>query len=130
MPFKLLIDENTVFGKRKYLNAKGNTECVEFVRMVTSAPHTLKWLRGRQVKSFKEGELIRGTAIATFDDKGRYPTDKLGMHAAIYLSHTNEGIQVLDQWTRQGEVKPRMIRFNRPDGTSRSDDGDTFYVVE
>ena len=82
------------------------------------------------MKSFKSGDLASGTAIATFDDKGKYPTDGLGRHGAIYLSHNNEGIEVLDQWKAQGEVLKRTIRFNRPEGTKRSNDGDTFYVIE
>lgn len=130
MPYLLKIEEKSVFGKKRFANAKGHTECVEFIRQATDAPETSKWVRGRSVKSFKTGELARGTAIATFDDKGKYPTDALGRHAAIYLSHNNEGIEVLDQWNSQGEVRKRTIRFHRPKGTKRSNDGDTFYVIE
>lgn len=130
MSYLLNIEEKLVYGKKKFANAKGNTECVEFIRQVTDAPETPKWVRGRSVKSFKTGDLARGTAIATFDEKGKYPTDALGKHGAIYLSHNNEGIDVLDQWNSQGEVLNRTIRFNRPEGTKRSNDGDTFYVIE
>lgn len=130
MPYLLNIEEKSVFGKKKFANIKGNTECVEFIRQATDAPETKKWVRGRLVKSYKAGELTRGTAIATFDEKGHYPTDTLGRHAAIYLSHNNEGIEVLDQWNSQGEVLKRTIRFNRPPKTKRSNDGDTFYVIE
>lgn len=130
MSYQLQIGENEVFGKKKFVNAKGNTECVEFVRQATNAPQTTKWVRGRLVKSFSSGELPRGTAIATFDDNGNYPTDTLGRHAAIYLSHNSEGIEVLDQWNSQGEVLKRLIRFHRPPGTKRSNDADTFYVIE
>lgn len=130
MPYALKVDETSVYGKEKFANAKGNTECVEFVRQTTDAPETSKWVRGRLVKSFKAGELTKGTAIATFDDNGKYPTDGLGRHAAIYLSHDNKGIQVLDQWNSQKEVLKRTIWFQRPAGTKRSNDGDTFYVIE
>lgn len=130
MPYQLNIDENSVFGKNKFTSAKGNTECVAFIQQVTNAPETPKWVRGRLVKSLKPSELQRGTAIATFDSSGKYPTDNLGRHAAIYLSHNNEGIEVLDQWNDQGEVLKRTIRFHRPAGTKRSNDADTFYVIE
>ena len=130
MSYVLTIPETSMYGKRKFANTKGKTECVEFIRQATDAPETRKWIRGRSVKSFKSGELARGTAIATFDNKGKYPTDALGRHAAIYLSHSNEGLEVLDQWNSQGEVLKRIIRFNRPKGTKRSNDGDTFYVIE
>jgi hypothetical protein len=72
----------------------------------------------------------RGTAIATFDANKKYPTDKLGQHAAIYLSHSDKAITVLDQWAKQGKVAQRDIRFNRAEGTKRSDNGDTFFVID
>ena len=72
---------------------------------------------------------VSGSSI-TFDSNGKYPTDALGKHAAIYLEHNTQCILVLDQWNDQGEVKQRPIWFNRPKGTKRSNDGDTFYVIE
>jgi hypothetical protein len=75
------------------------------------------------------GSIARGAAIATFVG-GKYPTDHLGKHAAIYLSHDKNSIQVLDQWNKQGAVKLRSIRFNNLPGTTRSDEGNWFYVIE
>ncbi len=128
--YTLQIPESAVFGAGKFANARGNTECVEFVRQATDAPATTNWRTGLQVRLATSAEIARGTAIATFDHNGRYPTDSLGQHAAIYLSHGDQGIVVLDQWNSQGEVKERLIRFDRPKETRRSNDGDTFYVIE
>ena len=125
-----MIAETDVFGKGKFKNARGNTECAEFVVQATGMPPTGSWKRGQKVADAKVGSIPRGTAIATFDDKGNYPTDKLGRHAAIYLRHDKTAIWVLDQWNTQGEVKERMIWLNRPKGTLRSNDGNTFYVIE
>jgi hypothetical protein len=119
-----------VFGKGKYVNSSGNTECVEFVRQVTDAPATTAWKIGTKISDAKPGEVLRGTAIATFDTNKRYPQDGKGKHAAIYLRHDAMRILVLDQWNDQGEVKERPIAFKRPNGTRRSNDGDTFYVIE
>lgn len=130
MSYKLMIPEKDVLGKAKFVNDKGNTECVEFIRQATGAPETKQWKKGKKVSEGKVGEIGRGTAIATFDANGNYPTDLLGKHAAIYLLHNEKCIQVLDQWDSQGEVKPRPIWFRRPKGTKRSNDGDTFYVIE
>lgn len=130
MSYKLKVPEKDVLGKGKYVNAKGNTECVEFVRQSTGAPGTTTWKIGTKIADAKPGEVLRGTAIATFDSNKRYPVDDKGKHAAIYLSHNATRILVLDQWTDQGEVKERPIAFKRPKGTSRSNDGDTFYVIE
>lgn len=128
--FRLKISEHDVFGKGKFANAQGNTECVEFVRQATGAPHTSAWRKGLKVSEAAKGAIPRGTAIATFDAAGKYPSDKHGKHAAIYLEHDEKRILVLDQWNAQGEVLRRSIRFSQPAGTRRSNDGDTFYVIE
>ncbi len=130
MSYKLKFAEKDVFGKGKFKNAKGKTECVEFVRQASDAPQTTLWKKGKKISEARVAEISRTTAIATFDDKGRYPTDGLGKHAAIYLTHDKNRIVVLDQWDDQGEVKERSIWFNRPKGTKRSNDADTFYVIE
>jgi hypothetical protein len=128
--YKLRVAESAVLGAHKYANVQGHTECVEFVRQAAGAPATTAWRKGVKVSEAQIQAIPRGTAIATFDAAGRYPTDALGKHAAIYLTHDAIGIRVLDQWRDQGEVKERTIRFNRPKGTRRSNDGDTFYVIE
>jgi hypothetical protein len=130
MSYRLTISEKDVFGAEKFVNAKGNTECAEFVQKATGAPATPFWTNGLKVSEAKPLDIPRGTAIATFDSNGQYPTDTLGKHAAIYLEHNNERILVLDQWNDQGEVLQRPIRFHRPKGTKRSNDADTFYVIE
>jgi hypothetical protein len=130
MSFTLNVPEKDVLGKGKYKNPNGNTECAVFVQRATGAPNTALWRNGIKVKDAKAGDIPRGTAIATFDEKGRYPTDALGKHAAVYLSHNEVGITVLDQWNNQGEVLERVIRFNRPATTRRSNNGDTFSVIE
>ncbi len=129
MIYKLKVPEKDVLTPGKYKNAKGHTECVVFVQQAAGAPVTSLWKKGLHVADAKPGEIARGTVIATFDDNGKYPQDNLGQHAAIYLSQTAQGIQVLDQWNKQGGVKPRTIHFNKPKGTSRSDEGNDFYVV-
>jgi hypothetical protein len=130
MSFRLKINEADVSGAGKFENAKGHTECVEFVRQATGAPPTIAWKQGVRVEGAALGSIPRGTAIATFDDKGNYPHDTLGRHAAVYLSQDARGIVVLDQWNAQGEVKQRLIPFHRPAGTKRSNDGSAFYVIE
>ena len=130
MPYLLKIPESAVFGAGNFKNAQGHTECAEFVRQATNAPGTPSWKAGRKVLGAKGGEILRGTAIATFDADSRYPTDALGRHAAIYLYQTLTGIFVLDQWNAQGEVLKRFISFGKPKGTRRSNDGSTFFVIE
>lgn len=130
MAYKLIIPEKDVLTVGKYKNDKGNTECVTFVQKATGAPVTALWKKGVKVGEAKSGGIVRGTAIATFDDKGKYPTDADGQHAAVYLYHDASGITVLDQWRAQGGVKQRVIRFNNQTATSRSNQAETFYVIE
>jgi hypothetical protein len=118
-----------ISGKHLYVNAADETQCVEFVRQAASAPHTSTWRPGVRVMDARPGSIAAGTAIATFVDGG-YPTDNKGKHAAIYISHDQTGISVLDQWKDQGEVKARTIKFRVPPGTRRSNDGSCFYVIE
>lgn len=130
MSYRLQVSEKDVFGKSKYVNRQGKTECVEFIRQASRAPHTSGWTQGMKVSDAKPGEILRGTVIATFDLNGRYPVDGLGKHAAIYLEHNADRILVLDQWNDQGAVKQRPIHFKRPTATRRSNDADAFFVVE
>lgn len=130
MSYRMKFSELEVYGKGKFVSAAGRTECVEFIRQVTSAPSTAAWTKGLRVADAAVGAIERGTAIATFDAAGHYPNDGQGKHAAIYLEHNAERILVLDQWNLQGQVKQRPIRFHTASGTSRSNDGSTFYVIE
>ena len=129
MSYKLNIPEDEVFGKAKFANALGHTECVEFVRQATGAPQTASWKKGVAVFGATLSSIPRGTAIATFNENGKYPTDGKGKHAAIYLSHDASGIRVLDQWNSQGEVLERVIHFSAPN-VPRSNSGKSFYVIE
>ena len=121
MPYKLKIAERDVQKHKQFVNAKGNTECVEFVQQAADAPDTTLWIKGIKVLDADAGKIEEFTAIATFVD-GKYPTDDKGKHAAIYLSHDETGIMVLDQWNRQEQVKQRKIRSKVAAGTIRSND--------
>jgi hypothetical protein len=131
MSYMLTIKESSINTDvlNAYQNAKGKTECAYFVQQVTNAPSTDVWTPGTKVLDAGAGTILRGTAIATFVN-GHYPTDDLGKHAAIYLSHDNNGIEVLDQWNAQGMVKKRTIRAHKPEGTRRSNAAEYFYVIE
>lgn len=103
----------------------GTGQCVAFVQKVADAPTTSVWTQGVKVKD--SAYITPGTAIATFVD-GHYPNHAHGNHAAIYISHDSQGIQVWDQWTSQ-PVHRRTIRYHGGTG-SASNDGDAFYVIE
>lgn len=129
MRYKLRRAEPDVLGQQQFANAAGSTECVGFVRQAAGAPHPALWKKDDAVLAATPGSIARGTAIATFDDKGRYPVDSKGKHAAIYLSHNATSILVLDQWRAQGCVRMRTIRAKQIDHP-RSDCAQCFYVIE
>lgn|SRR5437667_8280280 len=104
----------------------GNGQCVVFVEVAAKAPHTFCWKKGIDVKG--AANIKKGTAIATFTN-GKYTNYATGNHAAIYISQDKNGIWVYDQWTSQGMVKKRLIRFRNGTG-SPSNDGSAFSVIE
>jgi hypothetical protein len=103
----------------------GSGECVSLLRQATGAPHTLTWHRGPTVKG--NLALRPGTAIATFDDDGRYGNHTDGRsHAAIYLGQDARGLRVIDQWRGHSPTE-RIIRFN--DKRPAVDNGNRSFVV-
>lgn len=116
----------------------GNGQCVAFARAAAAIGHTQTWKRGVQVRG---ATIIPGTAIATFDQNGKYENDTHGRsHAAIYLGQDAVGILVLDQWvqrsrmpdgTMKEQVQPvheRRIRF-QPNAKAVND-GRNYYVID
>lgn len=104
----------------------GTGHCVPFVRETSGAPHTSQWRRGDPVKG---GNFQPGTAIATFDDDGRYGNHVDGRsHAAIFLAEYGNGLLVVDQWIGQA-VSERTLRFRNGAGDA-CNDGDRFYAIE
>ena len=131
--------DTTIYKPHQYIDNSGKTECVIFVEKAAKAPPTALWKKGVKILEANEGEIKKGTAIATFDENGNYPKDSKGKHAAIYLSHNKQekSINVLDQWDSQPIVKQRTIRFwkNKNEKLnghvySRSNDSDTFYIIQ
>jgi hypothetical protein len=129
MPYLLDTTIANLEQPKKFANTGGNTECVEFVRQACRAPKTTLWIKGESVMAASPGTIQRGTAIATFDEDGRYPTDTKGKHAAVYLSHGPNGIRVLDQWNSQGAVKERTIYDKKP-GIPRVNSAKNYFVIE
>lgn len=109
MAYQSKINLSELDGSDSFKNGKGDHQCVTLVQMVSSAPNTAHWKRGKRVMETKPGEILRGTVIATFDVEGKYPLT--ARHAAIYINHDDSGILVLDQWVKQGKAKQRRIRL-------------------
>lgn len=81
----------------------GDNVCVALVQIYAHAPTTRAWREGTKVVG--DRTLPLGTAIATFDKKGRWPGKSKGNHAALYLGQTSDFIRVIDQWDRDDKPK-------------------------
>jgi hypothetical protein len=105
----------------------GSGQCVDYVRQVTGLPPTSHWRRGDPVQG---ADLVPGTAIATFDARGRYPNSMSGdSHAAILrAAHEDGSITVWDAWLGQ-PVHERVIR-NRQGRGDAVNDSSRYYCIE
>jgi hypothetical protein len=116
----------------------GGGNCVDLVKGVVpglKGLSTATWRRGAHVVDAKG--LIPGTAIATFDERGRYPNHDHGNHAAIFVASAGASIWVMDQWKNDPHrpwVAMRLIYPGRhkPDGSlvDPSNSAEAFYVIE
>ena len=98
-------------------------ECVSLVQAWAKVPGgTGTWHPGLHVLE-NETHIAKGTAIATFVD-GHYPSDD--RHAALFVSGSQQGIVVIDQW--QGQVShERTIHFG---SHGRQNDPNAYYVID
>ena len=97
-------------------------QCVSYVKaVIPGMPQTSLWKKGPLVRN--NPDIVAGTAIATFSPAGHYT-----VHAAIYESQTDEGLNVVDQWIAPPPqpIHRRMLRFG---GHGPANDGDNFYVI-
>jgi hypothetical protein len=108
--------------------AVGSGQCVALVQNAAGIGHTSTWQAGGSVMG--NPNLKPGTAIATFDQNGKYGNHTNGSsHAAIYLGPSKVypgGIQVYDQWSGQ----PAHVRDIRPNGGTAVNSANAFQIVK
>jgi hypothetical protein len=119
--------------------AIGSGECVALCRFLSGAPNSGTWTAGQHAAGLTDADI--GTAIATFDSSGHYPSDHdpMGKNSAIYMGRgTNGSIWVVDQWPvgdgPPGTHQPFLheIRNYAPDNNVhplRSNNADAYYVI-
>lgn len=126
--------------------AKGETDQVGTGECVDIIKHFVPGLKGKSTTTWRAGAWVmeagssipRGTAIATFDQDGRYPQHHSGQHAAIVLRVMPSGIWVVDQWRSKAKITARLIRIppprqqRNPDGSfsNASNNALAFRVIE
>jgi hypothetical protein len=127
MPFKTF--RKVKFEEDAYL-FQNRTTCAVLVQRTTRVGKTRNWRAGLRVRDARIGQIEKYTAIATFNENGRYPGRPTGNHAAIYLSHDSNGITVIDQWEGKPTPSKRKISFKGKSAGDPSNNGDFFYVIE
>ncbi|GKT23486.1 BPSL0067 family protein [Acidovorax sp. SUPP3334] len=90
----------------------GSKHCVALLQHYAQLPHTSSWKPGETV--FGNANIKKGTAIATFNGKGRYGSLPTGNHAAFFISQDPGGIWVMDQWLSDSQKPKVSMRYIRP----------------
>jgi RHS repeat-associated protein len=97
--------------------------CVSLTKYFTGAPKADFWRAGPSVIG---NDIPPGTAIATFNDEGKYPNQAHGNNSGIYLYTNPDGsIVMIDQWPGQ-EAHARTVF---PDRASPSDNSNAYSVI-
>lgn len=133
MSYICRIPDTTICNGKDYLDdGKGKYvgECVSLVKKMYigsgSMPTKSSWKKGVQVKG--NTNMVPGMAIATFNPKASKPEC---WHAAIYVSHDENGIMVWDQYCRGPTAHPpkqhQLLWKN--DGHPHVA-GDNFFVID
>ncbi|WP_408951543.1 BPSL0067 family protein [Lysobacter sp. Hz 25] len=94
-------------------DSDGDTHCAELIKHSSTfaAPNAQQfWRQGRRLRPGLQ--VAPGTAIATFDENGRYPVGPV-KHAAIFIGYSEggTGVLVLDQWDGVN-LQYRELRWN------------------
>jgi RHS repeat-associated protein len=100
-----------------------SSQCVSFTKMFTGAPCTDCWRAGPKVLG--DTDIPLGTAIATFDDNGRYPgSATTAKNSGIYIGQRDGRVFIIDQWPGHN-ARARTI----DPGGSPSNDSNAYSVV-
>jgi hypothetical protein len=92
--------ENIAQGKARLLKIQASIHHDSLLKSY-GLPSTRNWVEGEEITGPNQPALATGTAIATFDEDGNYPQGNVPKHAAIFVSYTDNGIIVYDQWAGQ-----------------------------
>jgi len=118
----------------KRISVGDNGECVDLVKKEVAPLQNVSahdsWKRGKRVKG--NPHIVRGTAIALFDDNGDYVSLHGKAHAAIYWSQDEKGITVYHQYRWKKERLRRPVHRAKLifGDTNPEMNGDNYYIVE
>ena len=103
-------------------------QCVGLVKYYSRSGPAFGWSKGADVMT--SPLLAKGTAIATFNAKGKYANAAAGNHACFFLRFVAGGIEVLEQHVRPNPdmIQKRVILQHGGKG-SASNDADAYSVI-
>ena len=120
----------------------GSGECVALTSHLTGVTdHTPSWERGPRVVN-DDGTLNTavkpGTAVATFDKNGKYPSGDVPKNSGTFLgpgvASGKGSIRLMDQWNAHppnpaNPPQSRDVRFNADAGRDVSNNSNAYYVI-
>jgi hypothetical protein len=104
-------------------------QCVGLVKKYSQAGGTASWSQGDKVMD--SPLLKRGTAIATFNDKGKYASHATGNHACFFIKSVGKGFVVLEQHVKPDpdKIQTRTIMSRGDKWVSVCDNADSYSVI-
>ena len=122
------LGDGTHAAVRPAVDWRFGVQCVGLVKWYTKAPPTAAWRKGASVMGSRV--IRKGTAIATFDTRGRYPLSHHGNHACFFLRFVAGGFEVLEQnvGPHPDMIHTRLV-YARGKKTSSPNDADSYYVI-
>jgi hypothetical protein len=122
-------------GKKKVMDG----ECAKLIqfymeRIGKPVGTTDYWIEGGPTTyRGRAPALTVGTAIATFNSRGRYSNSAHGNHVAFYLGHNSEGLLVMEQFSSAPSIQQRRLPYlgKNKDGSfiNPSNNGSAFSVL-
>jgi hypothetical protein len=105
-------------------------QCVGLVKTYSKCGATSTWKEGALVKD--SPELAKGTAIATFNEDGKYASKPSGNHACFFIEFVGElGFRVLEQHVKPHPelIQKRLIRYQIGEHINPCDDANAYSII-
>ena len=114
---------------RPVVDLRFGVQCVGLIKTYSKAPRTDLWQKGPSVVS--SPDMRKGTAIATFDSRNRYPVPGHGNHTCFFLRFVGDGFEVLEQNEPPNRNMIHRRIIHRRNGRLKPDpyDASSYWVV-
>jgi hypothetical protein len=105
-------------------------QCVGLVKTYSKCGATSTWNQGAPVKD--SPDIAKGTAIATFNENGKYASKASGNHACFFIEFVGDlGFRVLEQHVKPhpDQIQQRVIRYQTGEHISVCDNANSYSII-